>query len=94
MIKTDFGGRSLDFTNDESMTEYQDVVGKPLGTFQSAAEMASEPIVVAEVIYEAATDGTDQLRYTAGADAKMIIGARKAQDDATFLDGIRDQFAL
>ena len=76
------------------MTEYRDVIGKTLGAFQNAGEMASEPNVVAEVIYEAATDGTDQLRYTAGADAEMIIGARKAQDDATFMHGIRDQFGL
>ena len=93
-INTDFAGRSLDFTNNESMTEYRDVIGKTLGAFQSAGELASDPIVVAEVIYEAATDGTDQLRYTAGADAEMIIGARNAQDDATFMHGIRNQFGL
>jgi len=94
MIRTDFGGRSLDFNNDESMTEYQDVVGKLFAAMEPLAAGGSEPEVVAEVIYEAATDGTDRLRYTAGDDAAQIIAAREAADDATFLQGIRDQFGL
>lgn len=94
IIKTDFGGRSLDFNNDESMTEYQDVVGKLFAGIEPLAAAGSEPEVVAGVIYQAATDGTDQLRYTAGADAAQIVAARKAADDATFLNGIKDQFGL
>jgi len=56
--------------------------------------MASDPIVVARAIYEAATDGTNQLRYTAGEDAKVLMANRKNADDATFLKGIKDQFGL
>ena len=56
--------------------------------------MASDPIVVARAIYEAATDGTNQLRYTAGEDAKVLLANRKNADDATFLKGIKDQFGL
>ncbi len=37
---------------------------------------------------EAATDGKDQLRYTAGEDAKAIIGSRQQLDDATFIGGL------
>ncbi len=48
---------------------------------------ASHPAVVAQVIYTAATDGTNQLRYTAGDDAKMIIAQRQQVDDATFISG-------
>ena len=69
MIKTNFGGSSLDFNNDESLTEYQELVGKVFAAFGPLAESGSEPEVVSEVIYQAATDGTDQLRYTAGDDA-------------------------
>ena len=94
MIKTDFGGRSLDFNNDESLTEYQGIVGKLLAAMEPLAANGSEPEVVAEVIYQAATDGTDQLRYPAGPDAVEIVGNRKAADDATFLAGIRAQFGL
>ncbi len=94
MIKTDFGGRSFDFNNDESMAEYQGVVGNLMAAMGPLAESGSEPEVVAEVIYQAATDGTDQLRYTAGADAAQIVAQRKAADDATFLNGIKAQFGL
>jgi short-subunit dehydrogenase len=94
MIKTDFGGRSLDFSNDDSMSEYQEVVGKLMTAMEPLAAAGSEPEVVAEVIYRAATDGTDQLRYTAGPDAEQIVASRKAADDATFLKGIKDQFGL
>ena len=94
MIKTDFGGRSLDFNNDESMTEYQGVVGKLFAGFEPLAAAGSEPEVVAEVIYGAATDGTDQLRYTAGPDAAEIIASRKQLDDAAFIGGLKQQFGL
>jgi NADP-dependent 3-hydroxy acid dehydrogenase YdfG len=94
MIKTDFGGRSLDFTNDESMAEYQEIIGKLMAAMEPLATLGSEPELVAEVIYQAATDGTDQLRYVAGPDAEQIIANRKAADDATFLKGIRAQFGL
>ena len=94
MIKTDFGGRSFDFNNDENLAEYQSVVGKVFAAMEPLASGGSEPEVVAQVIYEAATDGTEQLRYTAGPDAKEIVANRKAADDATFLAGIKEQFGL
>lgn len=94
IIKTDFGGRSLDVSNNESLTEYQELFGKVFAAFGSLGESGSEPEVVAQVIYEAATDGTDQLRYTAGPDAKEIVANRQAADDATFLGGIKAQFGL
>ena len=94
VIKTDFASRSLDVSNDESMAEYQELVGKLFAAFAAVGETGSEPTVVAEVIYQAATDGTDQLRYTAGPDAKEILANRRAADDATFLAGIKAQFGL
>jgi hypothetical protein len=93
-IKTDFAGRSLDFTNDEGMVEYQPVVKKLYAVLGRLTSMASEPMVVAKVIYQAATDGTNQLRYTAGEDAKMVMANRKSADDATFLKGIKDQLGI
>ena len=94
-IKTDFAGRSFDFNNDESLTEYQPLVSKLMSGIESILENnPSEPIVVAEVIYEAATDGTDILRYTAGEDAKEFMANRKAADDATFIQGIKAQFGI
>ena len=94
MIATDFGGRSLDFSNDENMTEYQNIVSSLMAAMPTMAENASPASVVAEVIFRAATDGTDQLRYTAGKDAKMLMANRQQYDDATFIGGIKSQFSL
>ncbi len=94
IIKTDFGGRSLDLSNDETMTEYQGVIQALFGTLGHADRVESEPESVAEVTYQAATDGTDQLRYIAGPDAEQIIAQRKAADDETFIGGIKAQFGL
>jgi len=58
------------------------------------AQNASHSSVVAEVIFEAATDGKNQLRYTAGEDAKMLIANRQQHDDAKFIGGIKAQFGL
>ena len=93
-IATDFGGRSLHFANDESLVEYQETVGKLMSGFETALSRSSPASVVAEVIWNAVTDGTDALRYTAGDDAKELIGNRKVLDDATFLGGIKAQFGL
>ena len=94
MIKTNFAGRSFDFNNDESLSEYQPLVAKVFAAMEPLAAQGSEPEVVARVIYEAATDGTHQMRYTAGPDAAEIVAARKQADDATFLAGIKGQFGL
>ena len=93
-IATDFAGRSFDFSNDPTLTEYQPLVGKVLAATQAMFANASPASVAASVIYEAATDGTDQLRYTAGEDAKAIIANRKLADDATFIAGMKAQLGL
>ena len=72
MIATDFGGRSFDFVNDETMTEYQPVVQALFGAWGQDVQ-ASEPEVVADVIWNSVTDGTDTLRYRAGADAEELL---------------------
>lgn len=94
MIATDFSGRSFDFSNDETMVEYQNIINALMTAMPTMAENASPASVVAEVIFEAATDGKKQLRYTAGEDAKMLIANRQQYDDATFIDGIKSQFGL
>lgn len=91
MIATDFGGRSFDFVNDESMPEYQPTVQSMMGLMGKFAADRSEPKVVADVIWTAVTDGTNTLRYRAGADAIELLDNRKAQDDATFIGGMKTQ---
>lgn len=94
MIRTDFGGRSFDFSNDETMLEYQDTIQKLFAAFGDAGNNGSEPTVVADVIWDAVTDGTDTLRYRAGSDAVELLDNRKKLDDATFIGGLKAQLGL
>lgn len=94
IIATDFAGRSMDFCHDESMTEYQNLTQIFMAAMPMVYATASPASVVAEVIYQAATDGKNQLRYTAGEDATMLMANRKHYDDETFIGGIKQQFGL
>ena len=55
-------------------------------------ETYSSPAQIAEVVYEAATDGTDQLRYVAGEDAKATYAMRLQVGDEAFRKAIAQQF--
>ncbi|OYY99687.1 MAG: short-chain dehydrogenase/reductase [Sphingobacteriia bacterium 28-36-52] len=94
MIATDFAGRSFDFSNDENMPEYQNLVSALMSAMPVMSQNASPASVVANVIYEAATDGKNQLRYIAGEDAKVLLSNRQQYDDTTFINGMKAQFGL
>ena len=93
-IKTDFAGRSFDFSNDPSLSEYQPLVQSLFGALGPMMANAAAPELVAETIFRAVTDGTEQLRYEVGPDAEHLLAGRRAADDATFLGGIKAQFGL
>ncbi|MFI5915971.1 SDR family oxidoreductase [Dactylosporangium sp. NPDC051541] len=93
-VDTDFAGRSFDFTNDESLAEYQKLVAAFVAAQAQQGTGGDDPQVVAEVVYRAATDGTDQLRYPAGPYAAELLATRAAVDDATFIGGVKQQFGL
>lgn len=94
MIKTDFGSRSFDFCNDESMAEYQGTVQKLFAYWGEIGSNPSEPGVVAEAIWAAAHDETGTLRFRAGTDAEWLLASRKEQDDATFIGNLKSQIGL
>ena len=48
------------------------------------ASNPSEPAVVAGVVWQAANESGDRLRFRAGADAEELLDRRKRQDDSTF----------
>ncbi|HWO59854.1 MAG TPA: SDR family oxidoreductase [Umezawaea sp.] len=92
-VATEFTGRSLDFANDESLTDYQPIVRKVVAGFEKVLTAAAQPALVADVVITAATDGTDQLRYPAGDDAKAALDSRATTDD-TVIAAVKAQFAL
>lgn len=93
-MTTDFTGRSLDFNNDETLTEYQPFIGKIMAAMQSLFQNASPTSIIAKVIYQAATDGSTQLRYIAGEDAEFMIANHRQNDDEAFEAGIKAQFGI
>jgi len=93
-IRTDFGGRSFDFQYDQSAAEYQNIVTKVMSAVEEFFKNPSEPEVVAEAVWQAATDGTNTIRYIAGEDAKQFIAQRAAADDETFTAGVKQMLGL
>lgn len=87
-IRTNFAN-AIEFSNDVSLREYQGLVARLFEVAGSLTANSPEATVAAEAIYTAATDGTSQLRYTAGEDAKQWSAQRASQDDATFFREMR-----
>lgn len=73
-IQTDFAGRSLDGAKHKAYQKLMDKVQEGYSPQQIANY--SKPEDIAQVIYEASTDGKDQLRYVAGKDANALYNER------------------
>jgi len=60
--------------------------GKVINAFTTGKTptINSEPMEIAEVVYTAATDGSDQLRYAAGADAHAYLAERSRKGAELF----------
>jgi len=89
MINTDFGGRSFDFAMDDSLADYAPSAEAMGRLFGKLASKPSSPEVVSDVVWHAANEIGDQLRFRAGADATDLLDRRKAQDDATFIGRLK-----
>lgn len=90
-ISTDFAGRSLVMTTHPA---YNALLEKVMTVFRSPERRAlhSTPAQIAEVVYEAATDGKDQVRYVAGEDAKAMFAQRLSVGSEAFRQGVRTMF--
>lgn len=95
-VATDFGGRSMDMQHNPELSEYNAFVGGFMESMKTAMDPAnmSKPEQIAEVIYTAATDGKDTLRYRAGADALQVLEARSKMTDEEFFALQKQQFGL
>jgi NAD(P)-dependent dehydrogenase (short-subunit alcohol dehydrogenase family) len=90
-MRTDFFTRSFDVGRHAA---YDALMDRVMGAITDPKQMQtySTPDQIAEVVYEAATDGKDQLRYVAGADGKATYAARLQMGDEAFRKVIRQQF--
>jgi len=86
-IKTDFLNRSAEIA---SHPAYDKWVQQLFAGFNEDDFSSSEQI--AEVVFEAATDGRDKLRYVAGEDAKGLYAQRLQLGDEAFRTQIEHAF--
>jgi len=90
-IATDFAGRSLDINR---TSDYQDIEDKMLEQMDLMMQNASTAEQIAHVVYEAATDNKDQIRYLAGEDANGLYERRLKIGKEAFRREIAKQFEV
>lgn len=96
-VATDFLGRSFDFNNDENLREYQPMMQKIMKAFESMGDNASNmatPTDAGAVIYEAATDGKNQIRYLIGEDAPMYLSAKFDNSEEDYIENTRKMYGI
>ncbi|TDQ11035.1 SDR family oxidoreductase [Pedobacter metabolipauper] len=81
--RTEFAGRSMSIFGGNGMEDYQPGFDQFMNMFEHWP-MSEDLSEVASAIYEAATDGTEKLRYPVGHDAVQLIGTRHQMDDVDF----------
>lgn len=91
-IATDFGSRSLVFAANPELSDYNESVVKFQKAMETMGENTNPASLVAEVIYQAATDESDQLRYIAGEDAKQLYELRNSLGDVQFINNMKKRF--
>lgn len=82
VVNTDFFSRSLQITDMHTIPEYQAMYQKAEKRMDVGS--GSSPQKIAAVIFQAATDTSNRLRYKAGQDAKMLTWLRKIVGENVF----------
>lgn len=90
-IRTDFTGRSLVRTAHEAYSEDLEKTARRF-TDPERVKYGSSAEQIAEVVWEAVTDGKTQVRYVAGADAQALYAQRQQVGVEAFREGIRQSF--
>ena len=95
-VATDFSGRSLVRTFEGDGGPYAQSIGKVMGVFAAnrGTSNASTPEQLAQALYDAATDGSEQLRYVIGEDAKALMQTRKDIGEEALMGAMRQRFGL
>lgn len=91
--KTNFAGSSMALYGSGGFDGYQQRFDKFLGLF-GTWPMSENITEVADVIYEAVSDGTEKLRYPVGDDATPMLEARQQMSDVDFKKMMLSQIGL
>jgi NAD(P)-dependent dehydrogenase (short-subunit alcohol dehydrogenase family) len=95
-VKTDFASRSLDMTRADGLTAYDPSLQGAMSVFSDPTRAFAHSTAehIAAIIYGAATDGTDRLRYLAGDDAERMAAERATLSDEDYRATITERFKL
>jgi NAD(P)-dependent dehydrogenase (short-subunit alcohol dehydrogenase family) len=93
-IKTEFGGRSADVWDVSQVPEYEPFMAKVNAARAKYTQNSSSPELVAEVIYKAAIDPSDRMRYPAGPDARQFIPLRRLLGARRMMKMVKQRFNL
>lgn len=85
---------SIEMVGDGGIEDYKANVEKYMSAVQGMMSGLSTSETIAQVVYDATVNDSDQLRYLAGADAEQIMGARASMDDKAFYEMMSGQFGL
>ena len=82
--------------HNEDLSEYNNFVGGVMDKFENMMnpESMSSATQIAEVIFTAATDGSNTLRYRAGEDAEQLLSARKTMEDSDFIQMMKSNLNI
>lgn len=70
-VRTNFAKNAV-IVRTPKIQVYEEALDKRIANYRKRESGFSDPIVVAKVIYQAANDSGNQLRYIAGSDAKLM----------------------
>ena len=88
LVATDIGDRSVLVSH----PAYESLMTKFMALIEHGDDVTTAA-EIAEVVYEAATDGKNTLRYVCGADAKALYAQRLAEGDEAFRENIKKMMA-
>jgi NAD(P)-dependent dehydrogenase (short-subunit alcohol dehydrogenase family) len=91
--KTDFSTRSQERVVVADLTDYEDTISRVRTSLAKAwdASKLSPATLVAEAIFQAATDGTNRIRYIVGEDAIERYEHRLQEGDVASVERMRQQ---
>jgi NAD(P)-dependent dehydrogenase (short-subunit alcohol dehydrogenase family) len=95
VASTRFSERSAESAAmDPALSDYDDFVARSMAAFaKMGANRTMTSDDVAAVVYEAATDGSDRMRYLVGDDARGFVKAKQTLPDQDYIAFMRAQFA-
>lgn len=87
---------TFDYQNDQTLVEYQPAIEKIMTAFNTMLDPSqmSPASLVAETIFTATTDNSENFRYLVGDDAKAMAQMRNQMDDQAIFSAFKEQFGL